>query len=131
MRSAHSALLASFLMASSGLPGAQPAETRAARVTLVVQSTRIAGFHHYDAASVWDDLREGDSLELVREPDNRHDANAVRIEWRGRMLGYVPRRDNRALAWALDSGQPLRARIVHLQAHPNPARRIALEITME
>src|SRR5689334_23732236 len=36
------------------------------------------------------------ALDLVREPENPHDANAVRVEWRGRKLGYVPRRDNRS-----------------------------------
>jgi len=131
MRSTPSALLACVLLLSSDPPHAQPAEPRTARVTLVVQSARIAGFHHYDGASVWEHLREGDTLELVREPDNRHDANAVRVEWRGRMLGYVPRRENKALAWALDTGQRLRARIVHLRAHPNPARRIEFDIIME
>ena len=47
------------------------------------------------------------------------------------MLGYLPRRDNAALAWALDRGQILRARITRIRAHPNPARRIELEVYVE
>ena len=33
-------------------------------------------------------LRRGDKLSLIREPENQYDPNAVRIESRGRKLGY-------------------------------------------
>ncbi|MEW6689675.1 MAG: HIRAN domain-containing protein, partial [Pseudomonadota bacterium] len=64
-----------------------------------MQSSPLAGFRYAEAAEAWPLLKAGDALELVREPDNAHDANAVRVEWRGRKLGYVPRRANAALAW--------------------------------
>jgi hypothetical protein len=47
------------------------------------------------------------------------------------MLGYVPRRENGALAWGLDRGTPLRARISALAEHPNPARRVRFEVYVE
>ncbi|MGW8268847.1 MAG: HIRAN domain-containing protein [Burkholderiales bacterium] len=131
MRSMPDAPLACALALACGAVAAQPVPLSGARVMLVVQSTRLAGFAHYEAASVWDALREGDALVLHREPENPHDPNAVRVEWRGHMLGYVPRRNNAALAWALDRGQALHARIVQLRAHPNPARRIVFEVTLE
>jgi len=53
------------------------------------------------------------------------------IAWRGRKLGYVPRRENAALAWGLDRGEPLRARISRLAPHPNPARRVEFEVYFE
>ena len=31
------------------------------------------------------------SFALVREPDNSHDSNAIRVELAGLYLGYVPR----------------------------------------
>jgi hypothetical protein len=114
-----------------GTAGAEPPTPASAQVRLVVQSTRLAGFAYYEGATLWDALHEGDALALRREPDNPRDANAVRVEWRGHMLGYVPRRDNAALAWALDQGQILRARITRIRAHPNPARRIELEVYVE
>jgi hypothetical protein len=40
----------------------------------------------------------------------------------------VPRRDNETLAWSLDRGDALRARISRLTQHPNPARRIEFEV---
>ena len=103
----------------------------AQRVQLLVQDSPIAGFRYGEAAEIWPLLRQGDALELRREPDNAHDANAVRVEWQGRKLGYVPRRENAAVAWGLDRGAPLRARVSRLAEHPNPARRIGFEIYIE
>ena len=100
-------------------------------VQLLVQSSPLAGFRYGEAAEAMPLMRAGDALELVREQDNPHDPNAVRVEWRGRKLGYVPRRQNAALAWGLDRGTPLRARVSRLEAHPNPARRIEFEVYIE
>ena len=97
-------------------------------VRLVVQSSPLAGFRYHAAGAVWDELRVGDALELEREPGNPHDANAVSVSWRGRKLGYVPRTDNAELAWGLDRGEALAARISRLTRHPNPARRIEFEV---
>ena len=36
-----------------------------------------------------------------------------------------------ALAWGLDRGEPLRARITRLEPHPNPARRVRFEVYVE
>ena len=101
------------------------------RVQLLVQSSPLAGYRYGEGAEVWPLLREGDALELVPEPGNAHDANAVRVEWRGRKLGYVPRRQNAALAWGLERGTLLRARVSRLVEHPNPARRIEFEVYIE
>jgi hypothetical protein len=107
------------------------ASAQAPSVRLLVQTSPLAGFRYGDAARVLPMLRPGDELALVREPDNAFDANAVRVEWRGYRLGYVPRRENGAIAWAMDRGAALRARLTRVAAHPNPARRIEFEVTME
>ncbi len=101
------------------------------RVQLLVQSSPLAGFRYGEGAVVWPLLQPGDALELVPEPANPHDPNAVRVEWHGRKLGYVPRRDNAALAWGLARGTPLRARVSRLAEHSNPARRIEFEVYIE
>lgn len=101
------------------------------RVQLLVQSSPLAGFRYGEGAELWPQMRLGDALELSREAGNPHDANAVRVAWRGRKLGYVPRRENAAIAWGLDRGLPLRARISRLQEHPSPARRVEFEVYIE
>lgn len=73
----------------------------------VVLCGSIAGFRHGSGEAVLDQLRSGDALALVREPDNPHDPRAIRIDWNGIKLGYVPRQDNAALALALDRGEHL------------------------
>ena len=98
---------------------------------LLVQNSPLAGFRYHAAGEVWRELRVGDPLELVREPDNLHDPNAVAVLWRGRKLGYVPRRENAALAWGLDRGTPLRARISALAESANPARRVRFDVYVE
>ena len=121
-------LLASLLLAAAC---AAACSAHGQSVQLLVQDSPLAGFRYAEAASVWPRLREGDALELVREADNPHDANAVRVDWQGHKLGYVPRRENAAIAWGLDRGAPLRARVSRLAQHPNPARRIGFEIYIE
>ena len=123
-RSAGVALLLFFLSAAL-------AEEDRARVRLLVQSSPLAGFRYHAAAELFHELRVGDALELAREPDNPHDANAVAVSWRGRKLGYLPKRENAALAWGLARGERLQARISRLEPHPNPARRIEIEVFVE
>jgi hypothetical protein len=127
MRSANRWLAATLLAAAACAHG----EERSPSLRLLVQESPLAGYRYAEAAQVWPLLRVGDALELSREPDNPHDANAVRVHWRGWKLGYVPRRDNAALAWGLDRGEPLRARISRLEPHPNPARRVRFEVYVE
>ena len=119
------------LACSAFLAPAAVAEPAGPGVRLLVQSSALAGFRHHAAAALWQDLRVGDPLDLAREADNPHDANAVSLSWRGRKLGYVPRRENAALAWGLDRGEALKARISRLERHPNPARRIEFEVYAE
>lgn len=130
----HSASSARLLLASllvSNLFAAVLAGAQTASVRLLVQSSPLAGFRYHAGAEVWGALRLGDPLELSREPENPFDARAIAVTWHGRKLGYVPRRQNAAIAWAMDRGEALRARISRLRAHPNPARRIEFEVYIE
>ena len=69
--------------------------------------------------------------DLVERLENHEFEPARVLQWRGRKLGYVPRRENAALAWGLDRGTELRARVSRLSDHPNPARRIEFEVYIE
>lgn len=76
--------------------------------------SHVAGFHYGHGPYVLDRLDIGDTLTLAREPENPYDRAAVRIEWNGAKLGYVPRAENAPIARLLDQGQPLSARIQSL-----------------
>ena len=99
-----------------------------AEAVIVVQRSPLAGFRHYEAPETWRSMAVGERLQLVREPDNPYDANAVRVEWRGVMLGYVPRRDNAAVARQLDRGTVLEARVAGLHENRNRSVRVEFEV---
>ncbi len=100
----------------------------AADVRILVQSSPLAGFKYHAGESLWHEMREGDRLILVREADNEHDGNAIRVEWRGQKLGYLPRAENRAVAAAMDNGDKVDARIAKLRQHRNPWQRMLIEV---
>ncbi|MDD5177110.1 MAG: HIRAN domain-containing protein [Sterolibacterium sp.] len=97
-------------------------------IRILVQSSPLAGFQYHAGAAVWDEMKVGDALTLVREPDNPHDQNAVRIDWRGQQLGYLPRTENSAVAIEMDRGGRVEARIAKLRNHPNPWRRVLIDV---
>jgi HIRAN domain len=100
-------------------------------VRMLVQSSPLAGSQYYAVGAQWQQMQVGDRLDLIREPDNRHDRHAIRVEWRGHKLGYVPRAENRAVAAAMDSGDKLLARIARLSEHPDPWQRVRFEVFVE
>ncbi len=103
----------------------------AAEARIIVQQSPLAGFQYYDGKVLWDNMRVGDALVLVREAQNPHDANAVRVEWKGQPLGYLPRRDNADVARQMDRGEKLQARIVRLTEARNPWQRVQFEVYAE
>jgi hypothetical protein len=107
------------------------AMAHAESVRILVQSSPLAGSQYYALGEFWQEIKVGDGLDLIREPDNRHDRNAIRIEWRGHQLGYVPRAENRVVAAALDAGEHLSARVSSLSDNKNPWRRVAFEVFIE
>ena len=75
-------------------------------------------------------IKVGDTLTLKREPGNPHDANAIQVLWHDQLLGFVPRRENKAVARAMDRGEPLVARVVALRPDESPWRRLRFEISV-
>ena len=95
---------------------------------ILLQDSPLAGFQYHAGKTLWPQMRVGDALTLVREPDNPHDARAVRVEWRGHLIGYVPRRENTDVARFMDGGQKLVARISRLAEVRDPWSRVRFEI---
>jgi hypothetical protein len=120
-------LIAALLLAvfiSFSVSAAEPG----ANAKILLQSSPLAGFRHYEGKRLWSEMKAGDILQLVREPDNSYDPNAVRVEWQGHKLGYVPRADNAALARFMDRGSKAEARIIRLKKSRNPWQRMEFEV---
>jgi hypothetical protein len=56
--------------------------------------------------------RDIGSFALVREPENSHDPNAIRVEVAGFFLGYIPKDVAKSLAPLMDAGREFMALFV-------------------
>jgi hypothetical protein len=116
-----------WLLFAALLAAAAPVWPQAS-ARILVQSSPLAGFQYHAGKALWEQMKVGDPLTLVREPDNAYDPRAVRVEWQGHKLGYVPRKENEAVARQLDRGNKLEARIVQLRKHRDPWKRVEFEV---
>lgn len=71
----------------------------------------------------------GESLQLIREPQNPCDKNAIRIlRASGEDVGYVPRDDAADLAPKMDQGQSVRAEVDWLSSRDGDFRHFGLKV---
>jgi len=120
-------LLAAAILAT-GLAIILPVAAEESAAEILVQVSMTAGLRYHEAKAVWEEMQVGDSLTLVREPENPYDARAVRVEWQGHKLGYIPRTENEAVARQMDRGNPLQARLTKLVYYRNHRRKLELEV---
>ena len=98
------------------------------RPPLLLQTSPIAGFQYHQGETCWSEIQPGAALVLAREPENRHDKRAIRIEWHGKKLGYVPRIDNAALSSLMDRGHSLLAKVNAKRESADPWQRLEIDI---
>lgn len=120
--------IAALVGLSAAAPVIQASPSRSLVQPIELQRSKLAGFQYHQGEVVWSMLTVGTALNLIREPDNRHDARAVRVDWQGHKLGYVPRIDNAAVSHLLDNGQSVRAEIAVLQVSDDPWKRVGITI---
>ncbi len=104
--------LASPRATAQAPPLVLPTPTATAMPPLLAQRTPIAGLRYHAGPEIWRRLGTDESVQLIRDAANPYDERAVRVEWHDITLGYLPRKSNDALAWALDQGYPLHARVL-------------------
>ena len=101
------------------------------RKAILIQTSSIAGFQFYDGDHIWDQLSTGDILQLIQEPDNPYDENAVEIYWRNSKLGYLPCVENTAIAQMMNQEQEITAKISSKREGFNPWERLAIEVWLQ
>lgn len=109
-RDVNLSLLTAAFAAAARLPAiAAPA------VPLHLFDFAIAGAFYYEFARVRTGLRPASRLELLREPANPYDTNAVAVHTQeGDKLGFIPRTANAPIARLLDAGHTVRAEITEM-----------------
>lgn len=86
------------------LPGLQASSTPEEEVEIYRGNVR--GLQYYDFFDIRESLAPGQTLQLKREPDNRHDPEAISVYAGVHKLGYIAQEDNLVLSTMLDEGCP-------------------------
>jgi hypothetical protein len=116
------------VVATAGLGSAKAINKKPRRILLL--ESPLSGCQYHRAEGVWDFLRIGEALRLVREPLNQHDPNAIAVYFKNDRLGYVPRSENRALAVMMDHGEEIRGHVTRLINDADPWRRLRFRVEL-
>ncbi len=123
-------LLTAVGMAPGILSARQSIETDPSESTFLKLCTLRAAGLRYGACEATRFLPD-ETLSLVREPCNPYDPWAVRIDHRGRKVGYIPRTHSRIVASLIDGGYRLEARVRHFHPERENWERLWVSIWME
>jgi hypothetical protein len=63
----------------------------------------VRGFQFADGLKILEQMEENQMLELVREPENKYDTNAIALYFNEHKIGFVPKEKNEILARLMDS----------------------------
>lgn len=76
----------------------------------------VRGFQYYEGPRIIGEINNSGVLELVREPDNIHDSQAIALHFNRRKIGYLPRESNEVLSVLMDADLiQLQAELTHIQ----------------
>ena len=88
----------------------------------------VAGVQHHDLNTVINAIEEGDGLDLVPEPTNKFDTNAIKIMYEGTMIGYVPKKFSAEVAGAIEIGTDVECEVTKLNKDAKPWEQIEVKI---
>ena len=96
---------------------------------IMLFDTVVAGTRYIpEIKQILSDVKLGDRLEFVREPENSFDDKAIMVQTvDGEKIGYVPREDNIVFSRLMDAGKLLFGKITSMESRKNWTR-IAMEI---
>ena len=108
---------------------------------LFYKECHLAGRKYHDADEVWEELKVGTKLQLVRDLDNHYDPNAVAVvysklvddENEEFLLGYIPKDENKEIAQFLEMGwnDVFECRISKLDPEENYDKQVFLTIRIK
>ena len=73
-------------------------------------------------------LEEEIPVNLVRNPDNKYDSNAIEVRSLGGMLGHLPREVAAQLAPLIDAGKKYKATIYQVRVSPENSANPGMDI---
>jgi len=96
-----------------------------------IHSFFVAGVRFHQANEVIHELKQGEKLKLVPEPENKFDPNAVKIMKDETMLGYVPKKYSSETSAMLEIGKPIFCILTEINPKAEPWERLKVEIVEE
>lgn len=75
-------------------------------------------------------LSENACVDLVRNPDNKYDSNAIEVRMNTKMLGHIPKETAARIAPELDRGIKYEATIFHVRISPENPNNPGLDILL-
>lgn len=90
----------------------------------------VAGFSHWYGLEVIGDMKVGGKLDLVSEPDNPYDSQAVAVYFKGTKIGFVPESCNGTLSKLIffGHGDVFEARIASVNTEKDPEHQVRMTI---
>jgi hypothetical protein len=71
------------------------------------------------------------SVDLVRNPHNMYDSNAIEVRTLGRMLGHLPREIAAKLAPLMDAGKQYKATVYQVRVSPDNPSNPGMDILLD
>lgn len=92
--------------------------------------TKVAGVTFRNAQSILPTIKRGAVLALVRERNNEHDSNAVKVMYGAKQIGYLNRDVAADIAPIIDSGGSVSATVVEITGGRGKTYGCNIEITV-
>ena len=100
----------SNLLGKNGLAIADLFQRKIKVLRCVVAGTSFRNLHALE-----NQLLPATKLSLLREPNNKHDEQAIKVLLDNYLLGYIPRSNNEVIASLMDAGKNFHAAVLKLQ----------------
>jgi len=93
----------------------------------------IAGVKFHDLHKVINEITEGDEFDLVAEPTNKYDSNAVQLIFNRTMCGYVPKTFSSEISAALDTygSECLLCEVVSVNPKAAPWEQVKVKVSLD
>ncbi len=91
----------------------------------------VRGLMHYDFPEAENTIREGDDVQLLREPTNPYDSFAIQVNIGECRLGYLAAYENIVIANMLDTGVNLFAKVSKKDLKQSFTECLAVEVFAE